>query len=113
MTPTAHKELHARIDRLTGNTKPRDSTTCLNAHRKDLRDYGLMPGKAAEMQMADLLALQERQHRFTDALIAQVRKDNPHAITFDVVNATALQRSRAFLAAFEPKGDEKPLTSPA
>jgi len=95
MTPTTHKELQARIDRLTGNTKPRDSTTCLNAHRKDLRYYGLF---------SDALDVQEKRTLYVNALLKIVRADNPKATLFDVLNATALQRSRAFLAAFEPKG---------
>ena len=104
MTPAAHKELRARIDRLTGNTWPRDSTTCRNAHWKDLRDYGLF---------SDAPDVQEKRSLYVAALPKIVRADKPDATVFDVMNATALQRSRAFLAAFEPKGDEKPLTFPS
>lgn len=98
MTPTAHKELQARIDRLTGNKKPRDSTTCLNAHRKDLRDYGLF---------SDAPDVQEKRTAYEEALSVIVFHEAPEgkkkACLFSALNATALQRSRAFLAAFEPK----------
>lgn len=95
MTPTAHKELQARIDRLTGNKKPRDSTTCRNAHEKDLRDYGLFSGAPDA---------HGKQDQYVDALLEIVKADNPFARTFHALTATPLQKARAFLAAFETKG---------